>query len=168
MSSHRKLYLGVSNGHALPCTMSAGCTGLPWQRHSTCFPFAGYCQVTCGTCNCSTTVSQALQQVQANTFLQAAALVGMNAQFDLPGLVATVLAPSDAAFAALLNGRTCWLNGRTMLSHKYACLSHDKGCCKPAQMPCINTMHCNHCAPAGRPQVHCCFGLHSSFLLGHL
>jgi len=45
-----------------------------------------------------------LQKLQANTFLQAAAMTGMKAQFDLPGFTATVLAPSDAAFATLLNG----------------------------------------------------------------
>lgn len=64
----------------------------------------GYCQVTCGFCNCTITVSQALQQVQANTFLQAAEMVGLKQQFDLPGFAATVLAPSDSAFAVLLNG----------------------------------------------------------------
>ncbi len=37
-------------------------------------------------------------------FLQAAETSGMKAQFDLPGFTATILAPSDAAFAAFLNG----------------------------------------------------------------
>ena len=50
------------------------------------------------------TVSQVLQQLQANTFLQAAEMTGIKQQFDLPGFAATVLAPSDTAFAALLNG----------------------------------------------------------------
>ena len=65
---------------------------------------AGYCQLTCGQCNCTQTITQVLQQLQANTFLQAATTTGMKAQFDLPGFTATVLAPSDAAFATLLNG----------------------------------------------------------------
>ena len=40
-------------------------------------------------------------------FLRAAEQTGMKAQFDLPGFTATVLAPSDAAFAAYLNGSFC-------------------------------------------------------------
>lgn len=70
--------------------------------------FAGYCQITCGNCNCTSTVSQVLTQLQANTFLQAAEMTGLNAQFDLPGFTATILAPSDGSFAAYLNGRHCW------------------------------------------------------------
>ena len=66
---------------------------------------AGYCQLTCGQCGCSSTITQVLQKLQANTFLQAASQTGMKAQFDLPGFTATVLAPSDAAFATALNGR---------------------------------------------------------------
>ena len=31
-------------------------------------------------------------------------MVGLKQQFDLPGFAATVLAPSDGAFAVLLNG----------------------------------------------------------------
>ena len=56
-------------------------------------------------------MTQVLQQSQANTFLQAATQTGMKAQFDLPGFTATVLAPSDAAFATLLNGTSTvsWL-----------------------------------------------------------
>lgn len=65
---------------------------------------AGYCQLTCGQCDCSKTVTQVLQQLQANTFLQAAQATGMQDQFDLPGFTATVLAPSDAAFATYLKG----------------------------------------------------------------
>ena len=45
-----------------------------------------------------------LQQLQATTFLQAAQTTGLKAQLDQPGFTATVLAPSDAAFAAYLNG----------------------------------------------------------------
>jgi len=37
-------------------------------------------------------------------FLQAAEMSGMQAQFDLPGFTATILAPSDAAFTTFLNG----------------------------------------------------------------
>ena len=37
-------------------------------------------------------------------FLQAAEMSGMKAQFDLPGFTATILAPSDTAFTAFLNG----------------------------------------------------------------
>ena len=64
----------------------------------------GYCQLTCGQCGCTSTITQVLQTLQANTFLQAATQAGMKAQFDLPGFTATVLAPSDAAFATALNG----------------------------------------------------------------
>ncbi len=73
---------------------------------------AGYCQLTCGRCNCAESVSQVLQKLQANTFLQAATMTGMKAQFDLPGFTATVLAPSDAAFATFLHGTVifAWLN----------------------------------------------------------
>ena len=69
---------------------------------------AGYCQLTCGQCGCSKTITQVLQQLQANTFLQAAQATGMQAQFDLPGFTATVLAPSDAAFTTYLNGTPLW------------------------------------------------------------
>ncbi len=73
---------------------------------------AGYCQLTCGRCNCAESVTQVLQKLQANTFLQAATMTGMKAQFDLPGFTATVLAPSDAAFATFLHGTviSAWLN----------------------------------------------------------
>lgn len=59
------------------------------------------------------TVSQVLHQLQANTFLQAAEMTGIKQQFDSPGFAATVLAPSDTAFAALFNGMypfccVCW------------------------------------------------------------
>ncbi|DBA69867.1 hypothetical protein WJX79_003118 [Trebouxia sp. C0005] len=64
----------------------------------------GYCQITCGTCNCTSTISQVLTQLQANMFLQAAEMSGMKAQFDLPGFTATIMAPSDAAFSTFLNG----------------------------------------------------------------
>ena len=60
--------------------------------------------MTCGQCGCASTVTQVLQRLQANTFLQAAAQTGMKAQFDQPGFTATVLAPSDAAFAQALKG----------------------------------------------------------------
>lgn len=65
---------------------------------------AGYCQLTCGKCGCTSTITQVLQKLQANTFLQAATQTGMKAQFDLPGFTATVLAPSDAAFTTALKG----------------------------------------------------------------
>ena len=68
---------------------------------------AGYCQLTCGECGCSRTISTVLQQLQANTFLQAAQTTGLKAQFDQPGFTATVLAPSDAAFATYLKGDCC-------------------------------------------------------------
>jgi len=57
-------------------------------------------------------VTQVLQKLQANTFLQAATMTGMKAQFDLPGFTATVLAPSDADFATFLQGTVipAWLN----------------------------------------------------------
>lgn len=74
-----------------------------WKT-SICCVCVGYCQLTCGQCGCASTVTQVLQKVQANTFLQAATQAGMKAQFDLPGFTATVLAPSDAAFATALNG----------------------------------------------------------------
>ncbi|KAL3150662.1 hypothetical protein ABBQ32_000460 [Trebouxia sp. C0010 RCD-2024] len=64
----------------------------------------GYCQLTCGKCGCSSTITQVLQKLQANTFLQAATQTGMKAQFDLPGFTATVMAPSDAAFTTALKG----------------------------------------------------------------
>ena len=66
--------------------------------------YVGYCQLTCGQCGCASTITQVLQKLQANTFLQAATQAGMKAQFDLPGFTATVLAPSDAAFTTALNG----------------------------------------------------------------
>ena len=69
-----------------------------------CYLAAGYCQITCGTCNCTSTISQVLTQLQANMFMQAAEMSGMKAQFDLPGFTATILAPSDAAFTTFLNG----------------------------------------------------------------
>ena len=66
--------------------------------------YVGYCQLTCGQCGCASTITQVLQKLRANTFLQAATQAGMKAQFDLPGFTATVLAPSDAAFTSALNG----------------------------------------------------------------
>jgi len=69
-------------------------------------------------------VTQVLQKLQANTFLQAATMTGMKAQFDLPGFTATVLAPSDAAFATFLHGTVisawlnhCWVIAELLLDH---------------------------------------------------
>ena len=70
----------------------------PWCWH------AGYCQITCGRCPCCQTVSQVLAARGLTSFLAAVQATPLGFQLAQPGFMATVLAPTNAAFTTFLKG----------------------------------------------------------------
>eukprot|EP01025_Chloroclados_australasicus_P046785 TRINITY_DN5170_c0_g1_i1.p1 TRINITY_DN5170_c0_g1~~TRINITY_DN5170_c0_g1_i1.p1 ORF type:complete len:488 (+),score=41.10 TRINITY_DN5170_c0_g1_i1:36-1499(+) len=61
----------------------------------------GFCERTCGRCDCCFPLSQVAKKEQLNTFLKIADITGNLENIEKPGFLGTVLAPTDAAFEAL-------------------------------------------------------------------
>ena len=86
-----------------PCPAEKlSCSGQQ-SSHTSCW-HAGYCQTTCGRCPCCQTVSQVLAARGLTSFLAALQATPLGFQLAQPGFMATVLAPSNAAFTTFLKG----------------------------------------------------------------
>ena len=62
----------------------------------------GYCQISCGRCDCCSTLVEVLGNNSLSFLAQAADIAGLSAQLSPPGTSLTLLAPTDAAFEAAL------------------------------------------------------------------
>ena len=65
-------------------------------------PYAGYCQISCGRCECCSTLSEVLGNSSLTHLAQAAEMAGFTAQLSQPGTMLTLLAPTDEAFEAAI------------------------------------------------------------------
>ena len=62
----------------------------------------GYCQITCGRCNCCKNFKDVLSDLGATTLLAAAQAANLTNNLTDPGTMWTLLAPTNAAFAEYL------------------------------------------------------------------
>lgn len=66
-------YVVALSSSTLPLTfglLAAFCIVAPTRKYSVCCIWPGYCQITCGRCDCCKTFATVLRQMGARTFLQ--------------------------------------------------------------------------------------------------
>ena len=72
--------------------------------------FAGYCQISCGRCDCCSTLAQVLGNSSLALLAAAADRAGLSPHLSQPGTMLTLLAPTDEALetaAQSLGGKLC-------------------------------------------------------------
>ena len=93
---------------------------------------AGYCQITCGRCNCCGSYLEVLSNASLSTLGAVAAAAGMKDTLSDLSTMLTLLAPSDEAFEAALPA----------LGRHFCILE----CVRQLQVPCITSQ--------GQPLLH--------------
>lgn len=70
----------------------------------TCFtlPPTGYCQISCGRCDCCKSMDKILKQQGLNMFAWALNFTEYGEYIAMPGFMATLLAPTDDAMNDML------------------------------------------------------------------
>lgn len=94
---------GPTNGTCLENQVLGNCDK-PWMLEISTADIGpeGYCQITCGRCSCCDSFKEVLTKLGATTLLAAAEAANLTSNLTNPGSHFTLLAPTNAAFAAAL------------------------------------------------------------------
>lgn len=98
--------------------------------------FIGYCQITCGRCDCCPTLTEAATQAGLTEFVWAMNRSTSNVEsLSQPGLMATVMAPDDNAMRTLFGRLGELLSVLASCDRHSACVAHvlPAACCKMGQ-----------------------------------
>jgi len=90
------------NGTCLGQVDQGNCDKSWMQNSSTDEVESGFCDISCGRCDCCKTYAEMLPTKKANLFLQMANAAGLKANLSSPAYSFTILAPPDAAIMQYL------------------------------------------------------------------